>query len=101
VRNARRAKGITQGALADAADLSQDMISRIERCKTSASLETIEQIAEALGVPVDELFTGEISSGTERRRQALHHIYTRLSRFNDDQVIAIQGIVDNIANLKP
>jgi len=100
VRNARRAKGLTQGALAEVADISQDMISRIERCTTSASLETIEQLAVALEVPAVGLFTGELTPGAGPRRQALHQIYTRLSRFSDDQVLAVQGIVDNIAPLK-
>lgn len=54
VRAARRARGISQEALADAARLHRTHISLIERGRRSVRLETVERLARALRVqPAD------------------------------------------------
>ncbi len=49
----RKAKGITQEQLADAAGLQRSHIGRIEAGKYAVTLETIEAIAQAMGMTVD------------------------------------------------
>ena len=51
----RMKAGMTQAKLAEKADLSIDSISRIERGDRAPSLESLESIAEALGVDSAEL----------------------------------------------
>ena len=54
----RKLKGLTQGALADAVNLSRTHISNLEapNMPTSISLEKLFDIADVLGVPVKKFF---------------------------------------------
>ena len=58
VSNNRRLKGLTQTQLADLVGLSRTHISNIEapKVKTSLSLDSLFDIADALDVQVKELF---------------------------------------------
>ncbi len=52
----RARAGLSQSGLADAARLSRQTISEIERGVTNPSLEIIDRIAGALNIPIDRLF---------------------------------------------
>jgi transcriptional regulator with XRE-family HTH domain len=52
----RRARGLTQERLAVAAGIRQAQISEIEAGKISVGIDSLERIAQALGVPFAELF---------------------------------------------
>lgn len=56
VRELRRIQGITQESLANAAGLTTESISNIERGIFGPRFENIEKLAEALGVDVKKLF---------------------------------------------
>jgi transcriptional regulator with XRE-family HTH domain len=56
VRELRKKKGLSQEALALACDLDRTYIGGIERGERNVSLVNIQRIADALGVPVRELF---------------------------------------------
>ncbi len=64
VRGLRAAKGLTQGQLADAVEVTQATLSRVERGQVGVSLEVLERLAIALGVSVARLldFDGEFSA---------------------------------------
>jgi len=97
VRTARNALRMTQGDLAEAADMSSDMVSRIERGTTSASLEKIEAIAKALNVLPASLFGGEPPpKDSGRRGQALDRLATVLTHATDDQVCLIQRLAEAV-----
>ena len=51
----RKARGLSQRALAEKAGVSRVTIARIETDKISPTLRTFEQLAAALDVPVSEL----------------------------------------------
>jgi len=55
VRELREDRGLSQEALADAAELHRTHISLIERGQRSVRLETIERLAIAFGVQPSEL----------------------------------------------
>ena len=55
VRSIREARGISQEALADAAGLHRTHVSLIERGLRSVRLDTVAQLARALGVQPSEL----------------------------------------------
>ena len=55
----RRAAGLSQARLAEAIGVDVQTIQRAERAKVSLALSRVEQIAEALDVPVHVLFRGK------------------------------------------
>ena len=52
----RARAGLSQTGLADAAGLSRQTISEIERAATNPSLDVIDRIVRALGITIDRLF---------------------------------------------
>ena len=63
IRAARKAKGLSQLALAERSELSADFIGKVERGTTSPSLESLKAIATALNLPLGDLFVGELGAG--------------------------------------
>lgn len=59
VRHLRRQRDLTQEELAEAAQISIDFLSLIERGQNAPSFETLDKLAKALCVPVKELFDFE------------------------------------------
>jgi transcriptional regulator with XRE-family HTH domain len=55
----RRQSGLTQEQLAQAAQISVDFLSLVERGINAPSFENLEKLAKALGVPIRELFNFE------------------------------------------
>ena len=55
LRRLRLERGLTQEALADRAGLDRTYISALERERYSASVDTIDGLARALGVEPDDL----------------------------------------------
>lgn len=56
VRELRLQLGLTIADVAERAGISRGMLSKIENAQTATSLETLEQIANALGVTLSRLF---------------------------------------------
>lgn len=56
VQKLRVAKGYTKSMLSSLADLDISYIGKIERCEKSPNLRIIIKLANALDVPVKELF---------------------------------------------
>jgi Predicted transcriptional regulators len=64
---ARQNAGLTQQALCHKADISYSTLTKIERGAIKApSIFTIQNIAEALGISLDELMAGTGSSSKSR-----------------------------------
>lgn len=83
VKRYRKEKGWTQSVLAEQADISLDMISRLERGTIGPSMETIATLSEVLDVPVAVLFGGAPFSSSkngerEKRLQQLHLILSEV-----------------------
>ncbi len=58
VRELRLSLGLTMGQLAEKADISIGMLSKIENGQTSPSLTTLTRLSNAVGVPFTALFRG-------------------------------------------
>jgi len=56
IRDLRIQHGLTIADIAERAGISRGMLSKIENAQTASSLETLEQIANALGVTLSRLF---------------------------------------------
>ena len=65
VRNLRQHKKMSQEELAFKAGLSPAHLGQIERAQKKPTLETIGRLAEALEVPVANLFSCEVSVSSE------------------------------------
>jgi transcriptional regulator with XRE-family HTH domain len=90
LRTSRKARQLTQEALADLVGRSVDAISNIERAKGLPGLDTLEAIAAKLDIPIAEFF--DTSRGrsklTARRFEALARL-TELGRGLSDRSLEI------------
>lgn len=69
LREARRAKGITQAVLAERIDRSLEMVGRLERGEIAPSFETIERLVSELGVHPGFLFGGDVKEAPRGSKQ--------------------------------
>lgn len=93
----RRRLGWTQRKLAEAADLDEDTIGRIEIGRRGVSFGTIEKLATALKVDPAELFTSELPGSALERRTG--NITAKLAGLTPEEISWLTGVVD--AALKP
>lgn len=63
LRALRDAKGLSQEALADAAEIDRTYVSSLERQKYSASIDRLDKLAAQLGVETHMLLMKELPSG--------------------------------------
>lgn len=89
----RRRRGLTQEQLAEAADISTDMIAKIEGGTSGARFASVERIAAALDVDAAELFSAEVAGGSLRRGPFLT-LSTRLAGLRDAELIWLSGVVE-------
>ena len=81
----RRRLGWTQNQLSSHAEVSVDMISRIEAGATGARFTTIDKLARAMNVDPAEFFSPHIP-GSAADRPKLTEIMARLARLSDDDL---------------
>jgi transcriptional regulator with XRE-family HTH domain len=95
LRQSRKVRGWTQSELADAANLSLDMIGRLERGHTAPSFESIAILAKAVGAPPAALLGGsEIYPKTDTdRSKALRAISRYLAKASDADLRRIERVV--------
>lgn len=80
----RRRKGWTQADLAEACDLSEDMVARVEAGATGSSFATIEKFANALDVDASELFNAQ--ANRSKQRKTVIDFASRLSALSDEEL---------------
>lgn len=88
----RKHAGLTQEALALKADLSVDMISRLESGSSGARFPTIWKLAQALDVDPAAFFTDQTETGATKR-PAFSRLTAKLARLTDEQLVWIEGVV--------
>lgn len=85
--------GLTQEALAERANISTDMVSKIEGGASGARFGVVTQLAEALGVDPAELFTPNLPEG-QLQRPTLTEITSRLASLGDEELRWLSGILE-------
>ena len=95
IRHHRRAKGMTQDALAERVDVSTVTIGKIERGVAAPSFDTVERIAAALALPPLALFgVGDDVLPEGERGRLLGRITVTLSGMNEDQMARAANMLD-------
>lgn len=89
----RRRHSLTQEQLAEAADLSPDMIAKIETGASGARFSVVERIAAALDVDPAELFAASLTPAGFRRGPHLD-LSLRLASLSEGELTWIAGIVE-------
>jgi transcriptional regulator with XRE-family HTH domain len=91
----RRRKGLTQEGLAEAADLSPEMVAKIETGRSGARFPAIERIAAALGVDPAELFTTQFSDGAFQKG-AFAALSLRLASLPEGDLLWIGRVIESM-----
>ena len=91
VSKLRKQKGLTQWALAEKADLSNNYLSNIENCHSIPSLETLVKLCSALEVTPDELLLG-VSKNEEQYLSA--EIFEKINACTAQEKNLIYGFID-------
>lgn len=89
----RRRLGYTQNALAEAADLSVDMISKLEVGATGARFPVVERLAVVLEIDPAELFTSDLPTGAIRRG-TYGEISSMLASLDEAELVWVKSILD-------
>ena len=98
LRNQRKARGLTQEALAERVEVSIETIGKIERGVAAPSFATAEKIAAALDIPVIALFgAGDAVLPPGERGRLLTRINTTLARMNEDQLTRVAKMLEALA----
>ncbi|MBE3569982.1 MAG: helix-turn-helix transcriptional regulator [Bacillales bacterium] len=77
IRTFRKEKGLSQEELADIANLHATYIGQLERGEKNATLESIEKVAKALEISLEDLFRS-IHPNPNSQEYTLSKIITRL-----------------------
>jgi transcriptional regulator with XRE-family HTH domain len=85
--------GLTQEALAERANISTDMVSKIEGGNSGARFGVISQLADAIGVDPAELFTHDLPGG-RLQRPVLTEITNRLVGLGDDDLQWVNDLLE-------
>lgn len=94
VRNQRKARALTQEALAERVDVTVETIGKIERGAAAPTFNTAEKIAHALEVDVISLFsTGKSGLPEGERGRLLAGINRLLANMNNDQLSRVRNMI--------
>lgn len=97
IRELRQARGLTLQSLADACDLSQSMLSLVERGRASPSIGSLIVIANALGVQMSDLIVEQpaddskfvVRRNDQRVIKTAAHVIRRLMREDRQRGVSI------------
>jgi len=89
IREMRKKRGMTQDQLADLLGIDQKHVSLIELGKSYPSLDRLTLIAEALQVPLPELFDFMHMAGESERLQGIEEMLRKLGEADQRRVYKI------------
>ena len=91
IKYARLEKGLTQEALGEILDLSNNYISSIERNHSIPSLETFVRLCNALDVTADKILADSVYSTNEYIKES---IAIKLGKCNKKNIRIIERFID-------
>jgi transcriptional regulator with XRE-family HTH domain len=97
IKKAREAKGWSQKEVALSLQMDQSQYSKIENNKTDPHLSTIEKIAKALGVSIEELFAADkVFKDVSSFDKSLVEKMQMLDQLEDNEKRSIFSIIDGL-----
>lgn len=102
IRVIRRARGLTQEALAEKAELQPTYVGGVERGERNISLQTLEKIIEGLGITPYELFKFEELDMTEttlEKKRKIDNINNLLIERDEKEIEMIYKLVTDIIDV--
>lgn len=96
IRTIRKARGLTQEDLAEMIERSVDALSNIERGVSLAGYDTLERLAEGLGVPVAEFFS-EPEPGQATRTEIMERLLDAARSLGDEDLAKAAMVVEVLA----
>lgn len=96
IRELRKARGLTQDAVAERAGLNPKYYAGIERQGANITLDSFERIAAALEVPIADFFRFSEDSGKDDRRVVVDLAKTVAKNGTDDKVARLRLFMERI-----
>jgi transcriptional regulator with XRE-family HTH domain len=100
VRQHRKRAGLTQAKLASLADLSVEMINRIERGVTAPSFPTLERLSRILKAPIRDFFGVAQHSVNSKRDDPFQQIVDTISGLGTEDLKWLQGLITHVLRRK-
>ena len=97
VKAARKMRGMTQAALAEAIDMSFETVSNLERGKTAPNFNTLSDIAIALEVEMKFFFDFEASNTSKLRSRLLSELNATTLEVDDAKLALIAELAKVVA----
>jgi transcriptional regulator with XRE-family HTH domain len=92
IKQLRRQKGLTQDDLAEAAGIDSKSISRLENNRFNPALDTLENLAVALNIQIQDFFT----PNTESPKALRGYLFEVISTASDKEVIQLADAVRRV-----
>jgi XRE family transcriptional regulator, regulator of sulfur utilization len=99
IRNYRKEKGMSQEELAHKANLHTTYIGQLERGEKNATLESVEKVANALEISLEDLFRS-VHPHSNSQMYTLTQIVTRLQTRSIEEQKIILKLLDLILKWK-
>lgn len=101
MRHHRERAGLTQSEVAEKINKALETVGSIERGKTAPSFDTLNDLSEALGVPVREFFGAGAYEAKAGRNDPLVRLIERVAGLSDDDVDWLDRLVAAALARKP
>ncbi len=96
IRELRKIQGLTQAQVAEKAELNAAYFAGVEREGANLTVDTLERIAGALGVPVADLFAFELRDPGDDRKAVRELVRRLLAAGPDDRVHKLRVILEEV-----
>lgn len=96
IRRLRIERGLTQSQLAERIDRTPEMLCRLENAANAAKISTLEEIANALGVEMFELFTDRDDLKKITEAKGLLELFMDLKEVKPEVIAHIHALVKEI-----
>jgi transcriptional regulator with XRE-family HTH domain len=97
IRQARKARGLTQAELAEVADLSTHFISMVEHGEVSPSLPTLARLAAALNLSLSSIFDFDRSYTPSPQELAIHQLIRAAWHLRSEDILLLTRFLKNLS----
>ena len=108
IQKIRKQKGLTQAQLADSINKNPNLLSRWERGEVKINAENLEKIAQALDVPISELYekedgqknTPEPELGLAYWGEVADNLHKLINSKNEKKISIVKSMLNDSLNIK-